>query len=58
MPMAKESPYFTAGFGLMVRMPEFGCIYVSSSSGSIYSSLRRESRECEFETAIFTEVFG
>ena len=35
MPVAKESPYFTAGFGLMVRTLILGSIYVPSSSGGI-----------------------
>jgi hypothetical protein len=31
MRVAKESPYFTAGFGLMVRTPIFDGVYVSFS---------------------------
>ena len=51
MQVAKESPYFTAGFGLMVGTPIFGGDYYLPVVENI---VRRTggSRECNFGTAI------
>lgn len=59
MQVAKESPYFTAGFGLMVGTPIFGGDYVSSSRGEHREAhwwvSRMQFRDCHFSNRKFLD---